>query len=675
MTTMKHRKTQLSVMAVAALAVFAVAAVMLLAGGNAAQATTASLASVSGGGNLLPMATDPTATPRHAPPEPCPDEAAPAVDSGHIALFDVWWNPEELELTNSSCPPTVTHVPGRPRQGSKPAVPARDDRFASSINIDETVIHIPNTHKVGLNETDYPTTKWKPLWDADAKETVDESAPGDGSVWALPACPPGAHTAAANGLCLMFSAALLNDADWTSNIEYRLHHVHQVDIDKQDARYVLVYDGTPSAPVLKWDSSDLNHHVVPVAAGEYDRPMWFFTSRGTYEFQVNITGSPDKAIPAKVSEDNKVSSDVRTYIIHVGAEADLSVGVSAEPALASGDTTLDPGDSVNIQIQATNRGPDNAPETKVAVVLPEGLVSVRKMSSADDYNFSTGVWNVGNLVSGATDNLLLTATVAAGTHGQELAVEATVSATETLRIEEKDENGNTVVREYHVPVPDKVASNNMHTATVTVASSSNVDPIFSVARSVPENTPHQHPVGAPIPVLAGDSDQLTYTLTGNDASSFMVESVATGAQIQVHGSADLDFETKASYQVVLNVTDGKNDAGNPDDSIDSSIAVPISITDVAETVRVTASCVKVGQRGDCTATVSNLPSADTVITYSWTLFDLPTNSWSYVGHNSSTYSVTYNTPGTRKFQVHVTYTDENGKKHYIHSGFPALTWE
>ena len=53
MTTMKHRKTQLSVMAVAALAVFAVAAVMLLSGGNPAQADTASLAPDNGGGNYV----------------------------------------------------------------------------------------------------------------------------------------------------------------------------------------------------------------------------------------------------------------------------------------------------------------------------------------------------------------------------------------------------------------------------------------------------------------------------------------------------------------------------------------------------------------------------------------------------------------------------------------------
>ena len=162
--------------------------------------------------------------------------------------------------------------------------------------------------------------------------------------------------------------------------------------------------------------------------------------------------------------------------------------------------------------------------------------------------------------------------------GRTLTVKATISATETVTT-----NSGT----YEVPVPDP-GPQNTATGTVTVTSSANVAPMFSIARSVPENTPHGHPVGAPIPVLPGDSDPLSYTLTGNDASSFTVERVATGAQIQVHGSADLDFETRSSYQVVLNVSDGKDASGNADPAIDSSIAVPISITDVAETVRVTA---------------------------------------------------------------------------------------
>ena len=300
--------------------------------------------------------------------------------------------------------------------------------------------------------------------------------------------------------------------------------------------------------------------------------------------------------------------------------------------------------------------------------MPEGLTYLSHSPSA--FTFADGdgdgvwTWDAEDLPVNASERLTITARVDEGTHGKALTVNAAISATETVTT-----NSGT----YEVPVPNPNPDNTV-TGTVTVASRANVAPMFSIARSVPENTPHGHPVGAPIPVLPGDSDPLNYTLTGNDASSFIVERVATGAQIQVHGSADLDFETRSSYQVVLNVSDGKDAAGNADPAIDSSIAVPISVTDVAETVRVTATCEKVGERGTCTATVSNLPSEDTAIHYSWTVFDLPTNSWNYVGHNSNTYTVYYNTPGTRKFQVHVTYNDANGKKHYIHSGFPALTW-
>ena len=114
---MYRKRMQLSVVAVAALAIVAVAAVMLLSGSNPAQATMATLVPTSEGGNPLPQPTDPTPTPRHATPEPCPEEdgnanvQAKVVSSGHIALFDVYWNDDEGELTQSPCPPTVTHVP------------------------------------------------------------------------------------------------------------------------------------------------------------------------------------------------------------------------------------------------------------------------------------------------------------------------------------------------------------------------------------------------------------------------------------------------------------------------------------------------------------------------------------------------------------------------------------
>ena len=48
-----------------------------------------------------------------------------------------------------------------------------------------------------------------------------------------------------------------------------------------------------------------------------------------------------------IIDNPSVNGDVRTYVLHVGAEADLGVGVTVEPA-DSADTSLDPGDNVTI---------------------------------------------------------------------------------------------------------------------------------------------------------------------------------------------------------------------------------------------------------------------------------------------------------------------------------------
>ena len=621
-----------------------------------------------------------TPTPRHKTPEPCPggegrsdDEAAAVIDSGQYALFDVWWNPDEGELTNTICPPSTRYA----RVGRVGGVTKRSQ---SSIDITAdppTIIHIPRSAMVDLSTTtEYTRERYPAVWEADGAENRPnaEGTPvpgkGDGIVWVLPPCPHLGNVAAVGDLCLSFSSVLLKSADWKPNtkIKFHLDHVHQKDLDRQLPRYTLAYDVRPGSVAApggfhpEWNSRNANIAVMGVTPNRYEHPTWILTSRGTYDLQVHITGEPSSALG--VAEPS-VNSDQQKYILHVGAEADLGVAIRATPENPS------PTGNVTVKITASNAGPDAAPNAKVDVALPEGLTY---WAHSGEGTYADGVWTIGELAKDASKILFITASVDRGTHGKALASKATISATEPVKVTETVDGVQTEVT-HHVPVPDPTPGNDMATGTITVAALPNVEPMFSAARSVPENTPHGHPVGAPVPVLAGDSDPLSYTLSGADASSFTVESVATGGQIRVHGSADLDFETRSSYQVVLNVSDGKDASGNSDPAIDSSIAVPISITDVAETVRVTATCEKVGERGTCTATVSNLPSADTVITYSWTLFDLPTNSWSHVGHNSNTYSVSYTTPGTRKFQVHVVYTDANGKKHYVHSGFPALTWQ
>ena len=600
---MIQKRTQLSVFAVAALAIVALIGIALLASGGAPAQATATIIAPGVEGNSMPQQQTP------ATPEACPGEegnpnaeAARVVDSGHIALFDVWWNPDEGELTNSSCPPTVEHVPA---QGF---TPARDNRSPSSINIDETIIHIPSSAMATLNESDYPKSKYQAVWEADDAENPDGD--GDRMVWALKACPP-TGSPPADGLCISFSAALLDPAYWDGDIEYIVTHVHQVDIDKQDRRYVLAYDlpdGEAGRADLRWDSSDQQTNVVQVAPGGYDRPTWFFPSRGAYEFQVFIEGNPDNARSDARSKDPSVSSDFRRYILHVGAESDLGVAMTVEPALATGDTTLDPGDNVAITINASNAGPDTAPSARVDVPLPEGLTYSAHRTETGTYDPTAGVWTFNQFANGASATLAITATVDAGTHGQLLTVHSTISATETL---------TTSSGTHKVPVPDKNPANDMDTGATTVATSANVAPMFIVAESVPENSPPGTVVGDPVAVQEpDDGDTLTFGLTGDGAGNFAASADANGnAQITVADGAHLNYEHKRSYDLVLTVSDGKDASGNADPAVDHNIGVQISLEDVDETVTATVQVTKHPGHITWTFTVANPPADATRVFY------------------------------------------------------------
>ena len=89
---MRTKPMQLTVMAMAAMAVFAVAAVMLLSGGNPAQAQ----------GGIGPGALPQTGDNEdyYDDPLPCSEEAQPddttvsVISEGYYALFDGFWDYE-----------------------------------------------------------------------------------------------------------------------------------------------------------------------------------------------------------------------------------------------------------------------------------------------------------------------------------------------------------------------------------------------------------------------------------------------------------------------------------------------------------------------------------------------------------------------------------------------------
>ena len=75
----------------------------------------------------------------------------------------------------------------------------------------------------------------------------------------------------------------------------------------------------------------------------------------------------------------------------------------------------------------------------------------------------------------------------------------------------------------------------------------------STTRSVAENTVAGTAIGAVVSATDANNDLLTYTLGGDDAASFDIDSM-TG---QLKTNAALDYETKSSYSVTVTATDDK----------------------------------------------------------------------------------------------------------------------
>ncbi len=125
-----------------------------------------------------------------------------------------------------------------------------------------------------------------------------------------------------------------------------------------------------------------------------------------------------------------------------------------------------------------------------------------------------------------------------------------------------------------VEVTAQDSTKKTYTVTITRAAANNA-PTFassSYSRSVPENSAANTNVGAVIPAATDtDSDPLTYSMEGTDASSFNFN--ASTRQITTKNGVTYDHEAKASYSVTIKVTDGTASA---------TTTVTITLTDVAE---------------------------------------------------------------------------------------------
>ena len=122
--------------------------------------------------------------------------------------------------------------------------------------------------------------------------------------------------------------------------------------------------------------------------------------------------------------------------------------------------------------------------------------------------------------------------------------------------------------------------------TVVPETSTNTAPVFTdgstAIRSIAENTATETNIGTAISATDANSDTLTYSLGGTDASSFSIDSMIG----QLKTKLALDYETKRVYSVTITVSDG---------TLTDTITVIINIIDVSETT-IASTSLPVSQR-------------------------------------------------------------------------------
>ena len=127
--------------------------------------------------------------------------------------------------------------------------------------------------------------------------------------------------------------------------------------------------------------------------------------------------------------------------------------------------------------------------------------------------------------------------------------------------------------------------------TAAVGLSSSVFAVGAVSRTVAENAASGAAVGAAVTAVDADGDTLAYSVvaTGDVAGpahlaaferDFVLDA-ATG-QVEVRATAVIDYETRVSYKVTYQVSDGKDSQGGASSAVDDTLTLTVEVTNVNE---------------------------------------------------------------------------------------------
>ena len=558
----------------------------------------------------IPNTASPISAQDSEPPEACgpgkePNDPPEVYDRGKLLLFDAYWDTVDKVLHNNLCPAeyTVT-VDEDPITFEKTTIETFSE---TKIDVTKTIIQVDDTYEHTL--TDQDVARYSFLVD-------DETDVGVGSTvwWLRLGDTPGTDPVEeASGLQLGFFTGRLKSDNWAKGgdapLGYRFESVREDEDPEREHGHFYAFEPVATSTgkgVPIWNSENAATDEVWMqphdgSAGYTSTKQfyeWVFSKPGEYILEVHLRGYVSDGSDISVHETE--SSEVVRYTFHVGPMIDLAVDLEGTLTEAA---TSSESDTVFYTVTASNSGLDAATNPVVQVNLPEGLEFVHDDTPNTQVlqNNGTVTWNVGELDAAATTTLTFTADVTSEGEGAKLTADAEIR---DLKYNELDED----------------SSNNTATASVAPADITwNGPPIWSVERSVLENSSEGTTVGAPVAAQDPDMDTLVYSLSGEGADNFAVDA---NGQITVAADANLDYETKWSYQLTLHVSDGRA-ADNAEEATatnDQSMAVNIALEDVDENTRVTLSgsvSTTTPKTVTVTATLTDLPDGYTGLEFTF----------------------------------------------------------
>ncbi|MCY3504793.1 MAG: cadherin domain-containing protein [Chloroflexi bacterium] len=324
-------------------------------------------------------------------------------------------------------------------------------------------------------------------------------------------------------------------------------------------------------------------------------------------------------VPVNVSDGRDDQGTVETERV---ADDDTTVGIRVLDVEEEGVVTLsEPEPGVGVRVQATLTDGD-------------GSITGRSWRWARSRDGRTGWTNIPNTTSTSTTSSYTTVLADAG-----FFLRAAVTYTDN-RGGGKRAEGITALRVF----------------------GENQQPTFPAsengARSVPENSRSGTSIGDPVAAEDPERDRLTYSLSGTDAASFSI--VASSGQLRV--KEPLDFETKSSYEVTVDVHDGKDGLGNTSAEIDQSIDVTITVDNVDEAgaVTLTTLTATIQARVEVTAVLED-DDGPSSVTWAWARSPNGRTDWvNLVGATSNRYTPTLVDAGNF-IRATASYSDGHGQ--------------